>query len=126
MQSLISTWFERVWNNKEEEAIDTLFHENGTAYGLTEAHTISGIENFKEFYKQYREQTDSFEVHVEKEIIQNQYETALCIVTVERGKEKVCFPAVAMIEIKNGKIFKAWNHFDDLANMLFSGALKKQ
>jgi len=50
--TLLHRWFDEVWNNKDEAAIDRMFAGDGVGHGLG-AEPIVGPENFKTFHRAF-------------------------------------------------------------------------
>jgi hypothetical protein len=51
-KKLVRRWFEEVWNQQNEEAIDAMFASGGKAYGFPEPHSVLvGPESFKEIHR---------------------------------------------------------------------------
>src|SRR5262245_40499679 len=51
-EALVRRWFEQVWNNGRQEAIDELFVSDGVAHGLA-TDQLHGPEGFRTFYQQF-------------------------------------------------------------------------
>lgn len=114
--TLLSKWFQEVWNEGRREAIDELLAENITAHGLGPDGHTKGIEAFKSFYDDFRNQLSDVQVLVEDVVSQDDVETALCKVTavhIPTGK-RVNFSGICMAKIQDGKIAEAWNQYDFL------------
>lgn len=53
-KQLVRRWFEEVWNQQKEEAIDEMFSPEGKAYGFPEPEPVLvGPEAFKKFHRQF-------------------------------------------------------------------------
>ena len=51
-KQLVRRWFEQVWNQQREEAIDEMFAPGGKAYGFPEPHSVLvGPESFKSIHR---------------------------------------------------------------------------
>lgn len=51
-KQLVRRWFEQVWNQQSEEAIDEMFAPGGKAYGFPEPHSVLvGPESFKSIHR---------------------------------------------------------------------------
>lgn len=122
-ETLMHRWFEEVWNQGREEAIDELFAEDGIGYGLpTESgEPIRGPKDFKPFHRQFREAFPNIRVGVEDIIADGDKIVARCRVTgslegeslrVTPDSQPVDFTGVVIARIENGKIAEAWNEFD--------------
>jgi len=109
-------WFQEVWNEGNRNSIDELLTKDVIAHGLGPAGQIQGVEGFKQFYDDFRNQLKNVHVLVEDVICQDDLEASLCKVTgvdAISGK-KVEFSGICMVKIENGKIAQAWNHYDFL------------
>jgi hypothetical protein len=114
--TLLFKWFQQVWNEGNENAIDELFSVDGIAYGVADEINIKGPEEFKSFYNGFRKQFSNINVIVGDVISQDEVESARCIVDaihIDSGK-KVHFTGICMAKISNGKIIEGWNNFDFL------------
>ena len=113
---LLQQWFEEVWHNGKENAIDELLHPDAIVHGLGTDETKTGPEAFKPFYKNFRE---SFPVvHVESHPIFNddEFEAADCVVTCTNAEGKNArFTGICISKFKDGKLFEGWNGFDFLS-----------
>jgi steroid delta-isomerase-like uncharacterized protein len=133
--SLIRRWFEEVWNQGREEAIDELFDEEGVAHGLGDVADgkLRGPAGFKPFFSRFREAFPEIEVVVEDTVSEGDKVAARCIV---RGRHRgdtlgfkatdnpVEFTGIAIVRISGGKIVEAWNNFDFMSMFQQLGALR--
>src|SRR6185295_7227571 len=61
-------WFEEVWNNQNEAAIDEMFAEDGIGYGLG-AENIVGPADFKVFHRAFVSAYPDLRVTVEDTVV---------------------------------------------------------
>jgi len=109
-------WFQEVWNKGNRNSIDELLSHDVIAHGLGPTGQTNGIEEFKKFYDDFRNQLRDVHVVVEDVVSQDDMETAFCSVTavdIASGKQ-VNFTGICMAKIKDGKIIEAWNQYDFL------------
>jgi len=122
-ETLMHRWFEEVWNQGREEAIDELFSENGVVYGLpTEnGEPMRGPKDFKPFYRQFREAFPNIKVSVEDIVRDGDKIAARCSVRgtlegeslrISPANQPIDITGIAIVRIENGKIVEAWNEFD--------------
>ena len=116
-------WFEQVWNNGDESAIDRLFAEDGIAHGLVDAngHELTGPSNFKPFCQGFRGAFPDLQIVVEDTVVEGDKVVARCTVRgTHRGDgigmaathKPVAFTGICIMRIRNGQIAEAWNNFD--------------
>jgi steroid delta-isomerase-like uncharacterized protein len=122
-KALIRRWFEEVWNKGRAEAIDELFASDAIAHGLTGAGDapLRGPDNFKPFFRMFKEAFPDIEVVVEDIIAEGDMVAARCTV---RGKHQgdtlgfaatkrpVEFTGICLTRWHAGQIVEAWNNFD--------------
>ena len=133
--ALIRRWFEEVWNQGREEAIDELFAEEGVAHGLADVAggALRGPSGFKPFFRSFREAFPEIEVVVEDTVTEGDKVAARCTVRgLHRGDtlgfkathSPVEFDGIAIVRISGGKIVEAWNNFDFMSMYQQLGALR--
>ena len=121
--SFIHSWFEEVWNQKNEAAVDEMLADGSVAHGLTETDgsPITGPERFKRFHRTFVSAYPDLRVDVEDTIVEGDKIVARCRVSGNHGGEgiglaptnkDVEFTGIAIVRIKDGKIVEAWNEFD--------------
>ena len=106
-KQLARRWFEEVWNQKSEAAIDAMYHPQGRAYGLPDGGSVLvGPEEFKKFH---RAQVGAFpDLHFElKDVIAEGDRVAIrwC------GKSAT-LEGSSFLVIRDGKIFEGWNQME--------------
>jgi steroid delta-isomerase-like uncharacterized protein len=121
--TILNRWFEEVWNQGREEAIDELSFHNVPGHGLQapDGKEVDGMESFKAYYRQMRSALSDIHVTVEDVISEGDMTVARCTVRARHTGEGLGKPAkgnpveftgMTMARIKDGKIAEAWNNFD--------------
>lgn len=114
--TLLYQWFDKVWNNGDENAIDELMTTHSPANGILPDDHPKGAAGFKTFFNNFRNQFHDIKIDVEDVVSEDDLESARTTVTAihtESGK-KVTFSGMCMVKIDQGKISEAWNNFDFL------------
>ena len=53
-KQLVRRWFEEVWNQKREDAIDAMYYREGKAHGFPDAQSVLvGPEEFKKVHRTF-------------------------------------------------------------------------
>jgi predicted ester cyclase len=114
--TVLSSWFNEVWNNDDESAIDKLMQPDAVIHGIVAEGEPNGAEGFKKFFKDFKNQFRDIHIEVEDVVSQDDVETARTAVkAIDNGSGKmVNFSGICMAKIKEGKIAEAWNHYDFL------------
>jgi steroid delta-isomerase-like uncharacterized protein len=120
--SLIRTWFEEVWNQGSEDAIDRLLAADGVAHGLPGA-DLKGPTDFKPFFRNFREAFPDIRIEVARTVTEGNMVAAHCRVTGTHkghtmGKatgNRMEFWGMCIAHVRNGQIVEGWNSFDFLA-----------
>jgi steroid delta-isomerase-like uncharacterized protein len=116
-------WFEEVWNQGREEAIDEMFAADGVAHGLADENgeELRGPAGFKPFFRRFREAFPDMQVTVEDCICEDDKAAARCTVrAIHQGdglgvaatNNAVEFDGLCIIRVRDGRIVEAWNNFD--------------
>ena len=87
-------WFDLVWNNLDESAIDRLMHPEAMAHGLG-AQPLRGPAGFKPFFHTFKSAFSNIRIHI------------------DRGNK--------FIRFCDGKIIEGWNSFDFLTMFQLMG-----
>jgi steroid delta-isomerase-like uncharacterized protein len=123
LKALIRRWFEEVWNQGREEAIDEMFAEDGIAHGLADETSapLRGASGFKPFFRNFRGAFPDIEVIVEDAIAEGDQVAARCRVRATHAGDHLGFAAtqrpmeitgITFARVRDGKIVEAWNNFD--------------
>jgi predicted ester cyclase len=116
----MNRWFEEVWNNQDESAIDQMFAEDGIGHGLA-AEPIVGPENFKTFHRAFVSAYPNLKVHVEDTVVEGDKIAVRCRVTgshegdgigLSPTNRPVDFTGMVIVRVRDGKIVEAWNEFN--------------
>lgn len=140
-EQLVHTWFDRVWNQQDETAIDQYLSSDGIANGLTDedGNTMKGPESFKKLHRKFLSSFPDLKLKVLKTVSQDNVIAALVSVTgthsgapfeilpgktVEAQQQPVTidFTGTTITVIKDDMIAEAWNHFDFLTMFMQMGA----
>jgi steroid delta-isomerase-like uncharacterized protein len=123
--SLTRQWFQEVWNEGREEAIDRLLAADSIVYGLggtTDAPMV-GPAAFRPVFHTFRGAFPGLTVTVERTYVDGDTCIACCRV---RGRHtgdalgapasgrEIDFTGVAIIRARDGKLVEGWNVFDFL------------
>lgn len=113
--NLLQKWYEEVWNNANEAFIDEIMDKNVIVHGLDPTGTTKGIENFKQFYKNFRESFPVVQVDVKPLVSDDESAAAWCYVSANHVKgHQTFFTGLCVIKVKDGKLIEGWNNFDFL------------
>ncbi len=121
-------WFDRLWNNGDESAIDELLHPECTGHGLTdnEGNEVQGIEAFRQFYHSFRAAFPDIHIEVLEHVENGDMTAVFCQCTATHSGQGFVMPATnrqvdftgqCMVRLKDGKIYDSWNSFDFLRVM---------
>ncbi|MBX7169652.1 MAG: ester cyclase [Pyrinomonadaceae bacterium] len=133
-ETFIHRWFEEVWNNKNEAAIDEMFAEDGIANGLSDAegNPLRGPEGFKQLHRAFCSAYPDLTITVEDTITEGDRIAARCTVRgmhtgeglgVTPTNQQIEFTGLTIVKLKDGKIIEAWNEFDFMKMYSQLGAL---
>ena len=133
-EALIRRWFEEVWNKKNEAAIDEMLDDDCIAYGLPDGKggEVDNKSKFKELFHAFVLAYPDINVTVEETMSKENHAFARCSITgthlgeglgFSATQKGVAFTGMLLIEVRDGKITKAWNEFDFLNMYQQLGAL---
>jgi predicted ester cyclase len=120
-ETVMRTWFEEVWNNGDESAIDRLMAPACVAHGLGEGPPIVGPEGFKPFFRNFRSAFPDIRVEVLRTVTEGDLICLHCHVTathtggglgVAPTAKPVEFSGMAIVRVENDQLQEAWNSFD--------------
>lgn len=133
-KDLMRRWFEEVWNQGREEAIDEMMSEDIVVYGLSDEgdKVLRGPGAFKPFHQQFRSAFPGIEVVVEDVITEGDKLAARCSVRgryeaaslgVEAKQQPTEFTGMVFVRVKDGKFVEVWNNFDFMTMYKQLGAI---
>ena len=115
--TLLYHWFEEVWNQDNENAIEKLMTETAEFHGIDSDNYARGASGFKLFFREFSTSFKDIKIDVEDVITQDDMESARTVIHAihaETGKA-VTFPGICMVRVDGGKIAEAWNSYDFLS-----------
>ncbi len=119
--AVVRAWFQEIWNEGREDAIDRLAADTFIAHG---APSLRSPAEFKVMYLQFRRALTDIEVKVEHTVTQGEYCAAFCLVKARHTGDgfggaptnrELEFDGVVMARVLDGRIVEGWNCFDFLA-----------
>jgi steroid delta-isomerase-like uncharacterized protein len=126
-KQLAKRWFEEVWNQGREGAIDELLSPEGVGFGLAEAGTeVHGPAQFKPFVRNFRDAFPDLRIIVEDMVAEADKVAIRFRVTGTHRGNGLGFPAtgraidltaMTIIQIANGQLVHGWNNWDQLGMM---------
>jgi len=131
--NVLRRWFEEVWNEGREGAIDELAAPDMVAHGLFDAQgkEISGREKFKAFWRQFRTTFPDVRVDVNEALADGDKVIVRCTVYATHSGEgmgsptrkPISFTGMVIGRIENGQLKEAWDSWDFLSLYQQIGAL---
>jgi len=133
-ESFVYRWFEEVWNQRSEDAIDEMFAADGIANGLNDAegNPVRGPEGFKTLHRAFLSAYPDLNITVQDTVCEGDKIAARCTVKATHAGEglgiaatnqPIEFTGLTIVRIKDGKIVEAWNEFDFMKMYSQVGAL---
>jgi predicted ester cyclase len=120
--AVMRQWFQEVWNECREDAIDRLMAPGAKVYGLA-GDAIDGPAGFKPFYRTFCGAFEDLRVEVVQTVVEGDRVAALCHVTGRHtgdalgGKatgRSIDFWGNTLGRVEDGRIVEGWNTFDFL------------
>ena len=126
-KKLVRRWFEEVWNQGREGAIDELLSPEGVGFGFAATNTeVHGPAEFKPFVGNLRDAFPGLHIAVEDMVAEGDKVAVRMIVTGTHKGGGLGFPAtgrkinvtgLTIIQFANGKLVHGWNNWDQLGMM---------
>jgi predicted ester cyclase len=112
---LLQQWYEEVWNKGNEAFIDDNLDPNSISHGLDPQGTVTGIDHFKTFYRNFRQSFPTISITTTPLVHDGTSAAVYCHVHGRdmNGKE-VSFHGISVARWHNGKFVESWSHFDFL------------
>jgi steroid delta-isomerase-like uncharacterized protein len=128
----MQTWFDEVWNQGREEAIDRMMTDDTVAHGLPGGPS-QGPQAFRSVFTLFRAAFPDIRIVVERTVTEGDMCAAYCRVTGTHTGDSLGFPAtgqrvdfhgVTMARFKDGAIREGWNCYDFLTMYQQLGAVQ--
>lgn len=112
--TFLHRWFQEVWNEGNEAAIDSLAAPDVVFHSLRGG--LRGREAFKQFYRSFRSVLSDFHFEIVHAIGHGEYQTVYCRVTaIQKATRKpVQFVGGGVGRVVGGKLVEAWDAWDFL------------
>jgi steroid delta-isomerase-like uncharacterized protein len=121
-KALAHHWFDRVWNQGREDAIDELFASHGKSHDFpAPGDVLVGPEDFKKVHRVFHQTFSNLHVTVKQAIADGDHVAIRWVATMKHTGDGLGFPATgrdvsfggaSMICVHDGKIVDGWNHLD--------------
>jgi predicted ester cyclase len=119
---LMKRWFEQVWNQKSEAAIDEMFDKEGKSHGFPDADSVLiGPEAFKAVHRTFCGAFPDLHVDVEEIITEGDRVAVRWRVSMTHGGDHLGFPATdkkvtldgsTFLIVKGNQVMEGWNQMD--------------
>ena len=119
---LLERWFEQVWNQKNEAAIDEMFHQQGKSHGFPDADSVLiGPEGFKAVHRTFVGAFPDLHIDVEDIVTEGDRVAVRWRVSMTHLGDHLGFPATArkgtldgssFLIVKNNQVYEGWNQMD--------------
>lgn len=124
--AIVRAWFQQVWNEGSEDAIERLMAPDAPVHGLSGPHggTIRGVQAFKPFFQMFQRAMGDMQIEVVRTIVDGEMCAAHCHVVARHtggglGSDptgrKVDFWGMCILRVQGGQIVEGWNCFDFLS-----------
>jgi steroid delta-isomerase-like uncharacterized protein len=130
--TVLHRWFDEVWNQGQEQAIDEFLPHDGEILGLGETEaTVRGPDEFKAFWRNMREVFPDLHIRVEDTVDAGSKGTVRVRLEgthlgyglgIPPTGRKISVAGMVTGEVANGKIVKGWNTWDQLGLLRQIGA----
>ena len=124
----VHSWFQEIWNDGDERAIDRLMAPRAVFHGLPspDGRPIVGPAEFKPFFQSFRQAFPNIHVRVARIVTEGEMVAAHCHVTgahlgpgpgpgIEPTLAPIDFWGMCMARVRDGQIQEGWNSFDFLS-----------
>jgi predicted ester cyclase len=124
--TLLHRWFEEVWNQGSDRAIDELMDANAAFHGIVYpgSKEVRGRAAFRSFYQQFRAAFPDIHFTIEDALVDGDKIAIRCVVkathtgpgiTPAPTNKAVTLTGMVFAHVKDGKLVEGWNNFDFLA-----------
>jgi hypothetical protein len=123
MRQVLETWARRVWEERDEAAIDALRATDATSHGLGQQ-TLASTESFKQFHRDVCSLLQDTRLSIDHDIESGGWIAVLCTFSGTTGSgQRVRMSGSIHARIADGKIQEAYNNFDFLGLFARMGLL---
>ena len=121
--AFVRRWFDEVWNQGREEAVDEMLAEHAVGHGVGDT-PIRGPADFRPYLRAFRSAVRDLHVDVEDVISEGDRVAVRCSgrLTFADGRT-VNLDGGGFIRLENGKIVEAWNQWNYLDMLTDMGDL---
>jgi predicted ester cyclase len=119
---LARRWFDEVWNQKNEAAIDEMFHPQGKVYGFPDANSVlEGPEAFKTVHRTFCGAFPDLHINIEDVIAEgDRVAIRWRVVAIHRGDhlgfaasgKKAVLDGSSFVVVRGNQIIDGWNQMD--------------
>ena len=123
-KQLVRRWFEEVWNQGCEAAIDELLSPQGVGFGLAAIETeVHGPPEFKPFVRNFRNAFPDMHFVIEDMVAEgDKVAVRLRVTGTHKGGglgfpatgRKIDITAITIIQFAGGQLVHGWNNWDQL------------
>lgn len=111
-RALIRRWFEEVWNQRRESAIDEMMADDIVAHGLT-PESIRSREVFRQFHRLFIANFPDFHVSVDEIFSEGDRLGYRCHVRgTHRSGRQVDFEGAGFVRVRDGQLAEGHNIFN--------------
>jgi steroid delta-isomerase-like uncharacterized protein len=131
--TILRRWFDEVWNQGKEEAIDQLLAKHSTMWGVNRPDVSStGSAEFKKFHRTMRSAFSDITITLDQVVREGDTAFARWTVTAIHAGEGLGSPAtrkqlkltgMSACRVQDGMIVEAWNIWDQIGMARQLGAL---
>lgn len=122
-KSVVHRWFDEVWNEGQEGAIDRLFAADGVAHGLEDAQgrPLIGPAAYGSFMQAYKGAFPDLRFEVADAVQEGELVAFRCTVTgthtgtglgIAPTDRPISIEGMGFARVRGGQIVEAWNVFD--------------
>jgi steroid delta-isomerase-like uncharacterized protein len=123
LKKFVHQWFDEVWNQGQESAIEHLMATHVLAHGLSPEGSMQGRDVFKQFFRGFHQAFPDIHISVEDVVVEGDMAAYRSIVTgthlgaglgVAPTNKPIQITGMGFVVVKGGEIIEGWNNFDFL------------
>jgi steroid delta-isomerase-like uncharacterized protein len=117
-------WFEQVWNQQREDAIDRMMAAHAVIHDLAPTGPMKGPADFKPFYRRFLQAFPDMRVDVLRTVSEGDLVAVHCRVSATHTGDalgpaatnrKASISGIAIARVQNDQLVEGWNCFDFLS-----------